>query len=55
MEQKQIIQPTVRFFPAPVILLSCGTMQHSNIITLAWSGVMCSKPPLVSASIFPLQ
>lgn len=51
--EKQIISPTLGFFPAPVILLTCGTMEKSNIITLAWSGVLCSKPPLISASIRP--
>ena len=50
---KQVISPTVGYFPAPVILLTCGTMEKSNIITLAWSGVLCSKPPLISASIRP--
>ncbi|MHA2247662.1 MAG: flavin reductase family protein [Candidatus Hodarchaeales archaeon] len=51
--EKQIINPTLNFFPAPVVLLSCGTLENANIITLAWSGVMCSKPPIISASIRP--
>ena len=51
--EKQIINPTLNFFPAPVVLLSCGTLENANIITLAWSGVVCSEPPIISASIRP--
>lgn len=51
--QKEIINPTLGIFPAPVILLSCGTLEDSNIITLAWNGVLCSNPPIISASIRP--
>lgn len=38
----------------PVVLLSCwGREKKPNIITLAWSGVICSDPPTIYASIRP--
>ena len=40
-------------FPAPLVLVSCGTMQNPNIITIAWAGTVNSNPPMVSVSIRP--
>lgn len=41
-------------FPCPVALLSCRDAEgHENIITLAWVGVACSDPPMVTVAIRP--
>lgn len=37
--------------PVPVVMVSCGTMEQSNIITLAWVGTVNSVPPMVSISV----
>lgn len=37
--------------PIPVVMVSCGTMEQSNIITLAWVGTVNSVPPMVSISV----
>lgn len=37
--------------PVPVVMVSCGTMEQSNIITLAWVGTINSVPPMVSISV----
>ena len=50
---KELNGPTVAWFPAPVVLVSCAYKEVTNIITIAWTGVVCSKPPLVSISIRP--
>ncbi len=42
-----------RLYPNPVVLVSCSHKQDDNIITLAWAGTVCSKPPLISISIRP--
>ncbi len=34
-------------------MVSCGSGEKANIITIAWCGVVCSKPPLLSVSIRP--
>ncbi len=48
------IRPDRFLITAPVVLLSCwGAERKPNIITLAWSGVICSEPPMVYASIRP--
>ena len=40
-------------YPVPVVLVSCQARDAANIITIAWCGVVCSKPPLLSISIRP--
>ena len=50
---KELKGPTVAWFPAPVVLVSCANNEVANIITIAWAGVVCSKPPLISISIRP--
>lgn len=44
----------VVLFPVPVVLVTCvDKAGKPNIITLAWAGVVCSEPPMVSISIRP--
>ncbi|MEM2897110.1 MAG: flavin reductase family protein [Candidatus Bathyarchaeia archaeon] len=43
-------------FPCPVVLVTCVNSEgkpNTNIITLAWVGVVCSDPPMLSLSIRP--
>lgn len=37
--------------PLPVVMVSVGDMENSNIITVAWTGTVCSVPPRVYVSI----
>lgn len=39
--------------PSPVVLVSSGDMQNSNIATIGWSGIINSEPMLVYVSIRP--
>lgn len=40
-------------YPIPAAMVSCGTMEEPNIITIAWTGTICSDPPMVSISVRP--
>ncbi len=37
--------------PLPAVMVSVGDAQNANIITVAWTGVVCSVPPRVYVSI----
>ncbi len=41
--------------PLPTVMLSCGSMEESNIITVAWAGIVNTHPPMVSVSIRPTR
>ncbi|MCL2383381.1 MAG: flavin reductase family protein [Oscillospiraceae bacterium] len=40
-------------YPIPAVMVSCGDMENSNIITVAWTGIVCSDPATVYISIRP--
>ena len=40
--------------PTPVVMVSCGeTPDEYNIITVAWTGTLCSDPPMCYISVRP--
>ena len=46
--------PWSALFPCPVVLVTCiDSTGKPNIITLAWAGVVCSDPPILSLGIRP--
>ena len=49
------LPPSEALYPVPVVLVSCLDKKNNkaNIITLAWCGVVCSKPPMLGVSIRP--
>jgi flavin reductase (DIM6/NTAB) family NADH-FMN oxidoreductase RutF len=46
-------KPTTALYPVPAVMVSCGTGEQANIITLAWVGTLCSDPPLVGIGVRP--
>lgn len=52
---KRELPPSEALYPVPVVLVSCRDISknNTNIITLAWCGVVCSKPPMLGVSIRP--
>lgn len=44
--------PSTMVYPAPAVMVSCGTDESDqNIITIAWTGTVNSKPPMAFVSI----
>jgi flavin reductase (DIM6/NTAB) family NADH-FMN oxidoreductase RutF len=48
---KSAFAPFVHCFPAPAVLVGCGTVQRPNLITISWIGTVCSEPPQISISV----
>ena len=42
-------------YPIPAVMVSCGTMTKSNIITVAWTGILNTNPAMVYVSIRPTR
>ena len=51
--KKQVWKGTVLTAPVPPVMVSCGDMESSNIITIAWTGTVNTKPPMTYISIRP--
>jgi len=39
--------------PLPAVLVSCGTEEKPNVLTVAWTGIINTKPPKTYVSIRP--
>ena len=46
-------KPATMLYPLPPVMVSCGTMEKSNIITVAWTGIVNSEPPMTYISVRP--
>ncbi|MCX8074919.1 MAG: flavin reductase family protein [Clostridia bacterium] len=48
---KVSFKPGTFLYPVPAVLVSCGDMTSSNIITIAWTGIVSSDPAMTYVSI----
>ena len=37
--------------PVPAVMVSCGSMEAPNIVTVAWTGITCTHPPKTYISL----
>lgn len=51
---KQVWKPGNMVYPLPVVMISCQEEnQNPNIITVAWTGTICTNPAMVYISVRP--
>ncbi len=50
---KTIWKPGTFLYPLPAVMVSCGTMEKANIITVAWTGILNTDPATVYISVRP--
>ena len=51
---KQNFKPGTMIYPLPAVLVSCGaTPDEYNVLTVSWTGTICSNPPMCYVSIRP--
>ena len=51
---KQSWKPGNMLYPLPVVMVSCNRKgDKPNIVTVAWTGTICSDPAMVSISVRP--
>lgn len=47
-------KPGNMLYPLPAALISCGDIDGiSNLLTVAWTGTLCTNPPMVYISVRP--
>jgi flavin reductase (DIM6/NTAB) family NADH-FMN oxidoreductase RutF len=52
--KKLLWKPGTMLYPVPAVLVSCGEYGGThNIITIAWTGIVCTDPAMCSISIRP--
>ena len=46
-------KPSTLLGPVPAVLVSCGSVEKPNALTVAWTGIINSDPPMTYVSIRP--
>lgn len=50
---KILWKPGTMIYPLPPVMVSCGTLESPNIITVAWTGIINSDPAMTYISLKP--
>ena len=50
---KRALKPGTLLGPLPAVMVTCGDMDNANIITIAWTGIVNSDPPMTYVSVRP--
>ncbi len=50
---RTIWKPGTFIYPLPAVMVSCGDMETSNIITVAWTGIINTNPAMCYISVRP--
>lgn len=51
---KTQFKPGTMLYPVPAVMVSCTDGKgNNNIITIAWTGILCSEPPITYISVRP--
>lgn len=54
MIEKEIFRPGNMLYPLPAVMVSCARKDgQDNILTVAWTGTVCSDPPMLYISVRP--
>ena len=46
-------KPGTMIYPLPAVFVTCGTEERSNMLTVAWTGTICTNPPMCYISVRP--
>lgn len=50
--QKESWKPGTLIYPLPAVLVTCGaTPEEYNMLTIAWTGTVCTNPPMCYISV----
>lgn len=52
---KTMWKPGTFLYPLPAVMVTCGTMEKSNIITVAWTGILNTDPATLYISVRPTR
>ncbi len=46
-------KPGTMLSPVPPVMVTCGTMEKPNVLTVAWTGIVNTEPPMTYISVRP--
>ena len=48
-------KPGTMLFPVPPVMVTCGEKDNANVLTIAWTGIINSEPPMTYISVRPTR
>lgn len=52
---RKILNSGTLLAPLPAVMVSCGTPEKANVLTVAWTGILNTKPPMTYISVRPTR
>ena len=52
---KQVWNGGALLAPVPPVLVTCGTAEHTNVLTIGWTGMCATHPPMTYISVRPTR
>ncbi|MCI9607455.1 MAG: flavin reductase family protein [Muribaculaceae bacterium] len=53
LTDREVWKPGTMVYPLPAVLVSCGDRESSNLLTVAWTGTICTNPAMLYISVRP--
>ena len=53
--ERKVLNAGTLLAPLPAVMVSCGTPVKANILTVAWTGIVNTKPPMTYISVRPTR
>ena len=50
---RKILNPGTLLAPLPAVMVTCGSLQKANVLTIAWTGIVNTHPPMTYISVRP--
>ncbi len=50
---KQFWKGSALLAPVPAALVTCGSLESPNVLTIGWTGIICTRPPMTYISVRP--
>lgn len=48
---KATVKPGTLLYPLPVVMVTVGSMDKNNVITIGWTGIINTEPPILYISV----
>ena len=48
---RKVLNAGTLLAPLPAVMVSCGTLEKANVLTVAWTGIVNTKPPMTYISV----
>ena len=52
---KTVLKAGTLLAPLPAVMVSCGSIEKANILTIAWTGIINTQPPMTYISVRPTR